>query len=66
LNVVIENRRAGLTTEYKSEVGTLDPIYLNMPTPAPALNGGKVDLEGSGSGVRVRVTSKDTRGSKGS
>jgi hypothetical protein len=58
-NVVKEDRRAGLTTECGGEVGTLGPIHLNSPMPAPALNGGKVVLKGLGNGVWVRVTSED-------
>jgi hypothetical protein len=49
-NVVKEDRKADLTTECKCEVGTVGPIHLKSPTPAPALNGGKVILEGLGQG----------------
>jgi hypothetical protein len=58
-NVVKEDRRASLTTECEGDEGTLGPIHLNSPTPAPALIGGKVTLKGLGSGVWVRVISED-------
>ena len=59
-NIIEEDRRAGLTTECEGEVGTFGHIHLNSPLLAPALDVGKVVLEGLGSGVGVRVTSKDT------
>ena len=59
-NIIEEDRRAELTTECEGEVGTLGPIHLNSPSLAPALDVGKVVLEGLGRGVRVRITSKDT------
>ena len=48
-------RRTGLTTECEGEVGTLRPIRLNSPKPTPALNGGKVVLEGLGNGVTIII-----------
>jgi hypothetical protein len=49
----VEDRRAGLTTECKSDVGTLGQHQLWMVE--------RIALEGSGSGLRARVTSEDTR-----
>ena len=46
--------------ECEGEVGSLGPIHLSSPTLSPALDVGKVVLEGLGNGDGVRVTSKYT------
>ena len=47
-NTVEEDERAELTSEYEGEMGTLGPVHLHMPSPASALDCGKVVLEGLG------------------
>ena len=42
-NMVVENRR--LMTECVGEMGTLGSVLLDTPSPAPALDCGKVFLE---------------------
>ena len=58
-NIIEEDRRAGPTTECEGEVGTFGSIHLISPSLAPALDVGKMVLEGLESGVGVRVTRKD-------
>ena len=55
--IIVEDRRAGLTTECEGEVGTLGPIHFNVPSLEPALDTRKVPPgQGLGSGVGARVT----------
>ena len=59
-NIMEEDMRAGLKTECEGEESTLCHIHLHSASLAPALDVGKMVLEGLGSGVKVRVTIKDT------
>ena len=59
-NIAKVDRRARLTTECEGDVSTLGSIYLDTPSPEPALDTGEVGLKGAGNGVRIRVTGEDT------
>ena len=58
-NIVQVDSRGMSTTACKGEIRTLDPILFHTPSPEPCLDCGKVILEGSRSGVRVRITRED-------
>jgi hypothetical protein len=59
-NCIEGERRAGLATECKGEVSTLDPIHLYTPSPAPVFYFMEVILEVIGGCDGIYIRGKDT------